>query len=180
MAFITSDYKNNTSNDYSPLPTGEYEMVINHAAERATQNGAESLQIDFIVRNDLDAAEPDTNAKYHNRHLFMDNWKRKATGAYDMDGLQYILEAAQIPEGTQLNSIQDFCDALYRKPVRVYTKVSKEEYNGETQERNQIAPWNVHVSKYPQVQHQFKTEDGKPAASGDGKPIEIGDDDLPF
>lgn len=172
---LTANYsKNGDSNGYDALPTGEYEVVINHVQETATKSGAESLQLDLIVRNDLDAALPDSNGKYHNRHVFVDNWKRKKTNQYDMDGLQYILEAAKIPEGTQINSVDDFMSALYHKPVNVYVKKESEEYNGTTTERNRVAPWNFKETKYPQVAHQFKEQ------TPNGQPIDIKDDDLPF
>lgn len=172
MSFITADYSKNQENDFSPLPQGEYEMVITQAGEIATKGGSESLQLRLTVRNDLDAAEPKTNGKYHNRVVFFDNWKRKATNQYDMDGLQYVLEATKIPEGTPLNSVDDFCKAIYHKPVRVYVKVEK---NPEYGDRNTVAPWSVHASKYPQVAHKFK-DDSQP--SQPHEPVD--DSDLPF
>ncbi|WP_461241229.1 DUF669 domain-containing protein, partial [Paucilactobacillus sp. N302-9] len=135
MSFITTDYsKNEQSNDFSAIPTGNYEMIIKSAQEHATKNGKESLQLDLVVRNDLDgvAELKDTNAKYHNRHVFMENWKRKNTGKYDMEGFQYILQAAEIPEGTQLGSIEDFMNAIANKPVLVYVKKEPNEYQGKT------------------------------------------------
>nr|WP_252892705.1 DUF669 domain-containing protein [Lentilactobacillus otakiensis] len=54
MAFIKTDYSNNKHLDFSALPKGNYEMIIKSAQERATENGAESLQLDLVVRNDLD------------------------------------------------------------------------------------------------------------------------------
>ncbi|KRO16161.1 DUF669 domain-containing protein [Lacticaseibacillus saniviri] len=173
---LTTDYsKNNEGNGYDPLPTGEYEVVINHVQEAATPSGAESLQFDLIVRNDLDAALPASNGKYHNRHVFVDNWKRKKTNQYDMDGLQYILEAAKIPEGTQINSIQDFMNALYHKPVNVYVKKENEEYNGSVTERNRVAPWNFKGTKYPQLAHQFKETSSAPTPAPT-----VTNSDLPF
>lgn len=154
MAFITTDYSKNTDNDFAPLPVGEYEMLITQAGERASKSGAESLQLRLTVRNDLDAAEPKTNGKYHNRIVFFDNWKRKATQQYDMDSLQYVLEAAQIPEGTPLNSVEDFCNALLNKPVRVYVKIDHDDEYGD---RNTVAPWNVKKTNYPSVAHKGKT-----------------------
>lgn len=55
MTFLTTDYTENKSNDYGVLPTGNYEMIIAKAQETSTKSGAESLQIDLIVRNDLDS-----------------------------------------------------------------------------------------------------------------------------
>ena len=81
MAFLTANYSNNQENSFEAIPTGTYEVLINKAQEQATKNGAESLQLDLLIRNDLDKVPTlaETNAKYHNRHVFMDNWKRKNT-----------------------------------------------------------------------------------------------------
>ncbi|WP_179394957.1 DUF669 domain-containing protein [Lacticaseibacillus absianus] len=175
MSFITTDYSKNQENDFQPLPQGEYEMLITSAQERATKNGAESLQLRLTVRNDLDAAEPSTNGKYHNRIVFFDNWKRKKTNQYDMEGLQYVLEAAKIPEGTPLNSVDEFCAALIYKPVRVYVKVQNDPEYGD---RNTVAPWNVKETKYPTVAHRYKDASQDPVF--DNAQPTVTDTDLPF
>lgn len=185
MSLITTNYANNEHQGYSVLPTGVYEMIIKSAQEKATPNGAESLQIDLVVRNDLDAvpALAETNAKYHNRHVFMDNWKRKATHQYDLDSFQYILEAVQIPEGTPINSIQDLVNALANKSAKVYVKKTKDNYQGEEREVNQVAPWNFSKSDYPQVQHTWKDQsngDNPFANNQSTSEPQIDDDDLPF
>ena len=36
MALFTTDYSNLESNDFSPLPEGEYEVIIKSATERAS------------------------------------------------------------------------------------------------------------------------------------------------
>lgn len=142
---MQANYKNNEHKDFSALPSGNYEMIIKSAQEKATKNGAESLQLDLVVRNDLDGVDElkNTNAKYHNRHVFMDNWKRKTTNQYDLDSFQYILEAVQIPEGTPLNTINDFTKAVANKPAKVYVKKTVDDYGGEKKDINQIAPWNL-------------------------------------
>lgn len=185
MSLITTNYAKNEHQEYSALPTGNYEMIIKSAQEKATPNGAESLQIDLVVRNDLDAvpALAKTNAKYHNRHVFMDNWKRKATHQYDLDSFQYILEAVQIPEGTPINNIQDLVNALANKPAKVYVKNTKDNYQGEEREVNQVAPWNFNKSDYPQVQHTWKDQSNgeNPFANNQAtSEPQINDDDLPF
>lgn len=149
MSFLKTNYSNTQSNDYSPLPEGEYEMLINKVQEQATPSGSESLQIDLLVRTDLDGVQElkDTNAKYHKRHVFMDNWKRKATKQYDLDGLQYILQAIDIPEGTDINSVDDFMKLITGFAVRVFVKVGHDDYND--RDRNEVAPWNFSKTKYP-------------------------------
>ena len=193
MAFLTANYKNNQQGgNYDPLPQGIYEMVIKSAQETATPNGSESLQLDLVVRNDLDKVPElaETNAKYHNRHVFMDNWKRKSTHQYDMEGFQYILEGAQVPEGTVLNSVDDFIKWISGRPVRVFVKKIKDTYNGETKDKNQVAPWNIDKTKFTTMNHVFKDNNqpqGQPQAqqnsdpfAGNGQQIDISDDSLPF
>ncbi|GAX04580.1 hypothetical protein IWT140_02222 [Secundilactobacillus pentosiphilus] len=194
--FMKTDYSNNSGNSYEPLPTGTYEMIINNAKENATQSGAETLQIDLLVRNDLDKVPElaETNAKYHNRHVFMDNWKRHATNQYDLDGFQYILQAVKVPEGTPLKSIDDFIKLITGAAVSVYVKKEDNTYKGETTKVNRVAPWNFSETKFPDVQHEYK-KSSKPAAkqtassgkdnqadpfANNGDSVDISDDDLPF
>lgn len=195
--FMSTDYSSNTGGGYTPLPEGNYEMIINNVQETATKNGAESLQIDLLVRNDLDKVEDlkETNAKYHNRHVFVDNWKRKVTNQYDIDGFQYILQAVKVPEGTPLHTVEDFMKLIKGAAVRVFVKVEDNTYKGKTTEQNRVAPWNFDVTKFPEIQHEFKGK--KPAASkpvqsaqpattdpfaanGTDENIDITDDDVPF
>lgn len=183
MAFIKANYKDNERSDFDALPTGTYEMLIQTASEKATPSGAESLQIRLLVRNDLDGVAnlAGTNAKYHNRIVFMDNWKRKATNQYDTKSFQYILDACQIPEGTSLDTVNDFIKAITGKAVKVYVKKTTNTYQGETTDVNRVAPWNFDKTDYPKVQHKFKDGDlGIDPFANDGEPIDIHDDDLPF
>lgn len=194
MSFLTTNYENNQSNTYGALPQGEYEMVINKAYEDATPNGAENFTIDLIVRNDLEKvpALAETNGKYANRHVFNQNWKRKATNQYDLESFQYILEAVGVPEGTQIASIDDFAKILVGKPVKVYVKKEVDEYNttdpDNPEYRNQVAPWNYSKSDYPNIQHQFKDDDkNNQQTTKEDNPFsnvssgsDISNDDLPF
>ena len=41
------------SNDFSPLPEGEYEVVIKSATERATKMEKKETQLQLVIRNDL-------------------------------------------------------------------------------------------------------------------------------
>lgn len=188
MSFLTTDYsENKETGGYTPLPEGNYEMVIAKAQETSTKNGAESFQIDLIVRNDLDGVPTltETNKKYHNRHVFNDNWKRKATGQYDMEGFQYILQAVGAPEGASIPTIEAFIDLLVGKPVKVFVKLEDNTYNGETKEVNRVAPWNYSASEFPNVQHKFEKGETSGVSNkeeptfGNGQ-IDISDDDLPF
>lgn len=162
MSFITTDYSNLGSNNYDALPTGEYEIVIASAKETATPSGAESLQLDLIVRNDLVnvPALAETNGKFSNRHVFMDNWKRKATHQYDTDSFMYILQAVGVPEGTPVNSVDDFIRLITGRPARVYIKKEVDSYkttdSSNPEYRNAVAPWNFSATKFMELNHTGK------------------------
>ncbi|GKT04398.1 DUF669 domain-containing protein [Furfurilactobacillus entadae] len=183
------DYDNlPVGGDYDALPAGDYEMVINKVQEQATKSGAESLQLDLVVRNDLDKA-PDlseTNAKYHNRHVFIDNWKRKVTQAYDEDHLDLVMKAAGFPNHKAYDFPDDFISFLYHKAVRVHLSNEDNTYNGKTTKVNRAAPWNFAETEFPEMQHKWKEEAGNsqatpdPFAANNDKSIDISDDDLPF
>lgn len=161
MSFLTTDYSNIQPSGYEALPTGEYEMIIANAKEDATPSGAETLQIDLIVRNDLTNVPSllATNGKYANRHVFMDNWKRKATRQYDLEGFMHILKAVGVPEGTSINSVDEFINLIVRKPVNVYVKKEIDSYKttdpNNPEYRNTVAPWNFNTTKFREVNHQF-------------------------
>ena len=196
MTFITTDYSNlETQGGYEALPTGEYEVFIAKAGENATPSGAETLQLDLIVRNDLVSvpALAATNGKYANRHVFMDNWKRKATQQYDTESFMYILQAVGVPAGTQVSSVESFINLINGKPARVYIKKEIDSYNTTDQSnpvyRNAVAPWNFSATKFMDVNHTGREE--QPQAqqtqqqpqqdpfAGNG-PIEVNKEDLPF
>ncbi|GAB6091761.1 DUF669 domain-containing protein [Furfurilactobacillus curtus] len=192
MAKMHMDYDSlPKGGDYDALPAGDYEMVINKVEERATKSGAESLQLDLIVRNDLDKAPnlTETNGQYHNRHVFLDNWKRKKTNEYDTEHLPIILKAAGFPDGKDFDFPDDFINFLYHKPVRVSLKNEENTYKGNTTNVNRAAPWDFSETEFPQVQHQWKKEDGQsstkssasdPFASNGVDSIDVSDDGLPF
>lgn len=194
MSFINTDYSNNSHQDYSALPQGNYEMVIKSAKETTTPNGSESLQLDLVVRNDLDQVPElkETNGKYHNRHVFMDNWKRHATNQYDMDGFQYILEGAQVPEGTAIDTVEDFIKWISGRPVRVFVKREKDAYYNDGSYKNKVAPWNIDKTKFTQLNHVYKDQkngqnpfQGQQQNNSDpfannGQEVNIPDSNLPF
>lgn len=183
MSFITTDYSNLKTSGFEALPTGEYEVIINNAQEQATPSGAESLQLDLIVRNDVKNVPElaKTNGKYSNRHVFVDNWKRKATNEYDTASFMYILDAVGVPEGTPINSVNDFMDLIRKKPVRVYVKKEVDDYrttdNNNPEYKNQVAPWNFSATKYKDINHQDDSSGNKSEPSPQ---VILEESDYPF
>lgn len=183
MSFLTTDYSNTTNNSNEPLPAGDYEFIINSVQENATNSGAESVQFDLIVRNDLDAALPETNGKQHNRHLWVNEWKRRKTNQYDLNNFMYFMKAAGIPEGTEINSIEDFFQIMNKKPVRIHIKVTTSEYNGQKRKENRPAPWDWEKTQFPNVQHHFKSEnkpENNPQPTVPTTDTAVDDESLPF
>jgi hypothetical protein len=185
MTLFKTNYEEVGNNDFSALPTGEYECIINNVKEKATKNGKESMNISLIVRNDLKQVPElkERNGKYADRWVFVDEWKRDINGEYKykMDNLMHYLAAVGIPEGTEIKDMEHLFSLLRGKPVLVYIKEEENTYNGNTEMINTVAPWNFKQTKFPQVNHVFKDKE----ESNDNNPFanstkDIQDDDLPF
>lgn len=188
MSLFKTNYSDvDTSTDYSPLPTGEYECIIARVGEKATPNGKESMQIGLVVRNDLKQvpALAEQNGKYADRWVFVDEWKRDINGRYiyKMDNFMYYLNAIGILEGTDIKDMEHLFSLLKGKPVRVYVKQEENTYMGETKTVNRVAPWGFKQTDYPNVNHAFKDKDSKQEESNpfsNSAPADISDDDMPF
>lgn len=159
------------------IKDGQYEVIIGRCNEDATQNGAEYIEFDLIVRNDL-------NQEHKNQHVFHKIWKAKETGKFNFKAFNTIGKACRLPNGKAYGSMKELLDDYVGKVALVTVKNETSEYNGNTYENTNVKFWNE--TKFPSVQHQFKQKesnntrvDSDPFASGSGK-IEVQDDDLPF
>lgn len=192
MTLFKTNYEEVQETDYSPLPTAEYEMIIQDVKEKSTPNGKESLNISLVVRNDLKQVPvlAQSNGKYADRWVFADEWKRDIGGRYiyKMDNFMHYLAAVGIPEGTEIKDMEHLFELLRGKLVNVYVKKEDNTYNGETKEINTVAPWGFKQTKYPQVNHEWKEKkqaagnsnaEDNPFANSKG-PVDIQDEDLPF
>lgn len=151
---------------------GNYEVFVNNVKEDATQGGAEYVEFDLIIRNDI------ADQKFANSHLFHKVWKTKATGKYNMKTFNTMGKAFQLQNGKQYNSFQDLLNDFVNKVALVNVKNEESEYNGKNYTNTNVKYFNQ--SKYPNLAHQKKTKDqmniGEMAASG----IQIDDSTLPF
>lgn len=155
---------------------GKYEAVINSVSEDATKGGAQFINLDLIIRNDI------KNQSFANAHIFTKVFKSKQNGKYPKGMIFAIGKAAGIPDKTHFESLEDYFQKLWHKPVLVTVKNEKSEYNGKTYENLNVKRWEI--SKFPEVQHKFKesnkeTGSTDPFANG-GQSIDISDDQLPF
>lgn len=151
------------------IQDGTYETVITKFEENATQAGTEYTDVRLTVRNDIDQ-------KYKNNIVFHRIWKAKATGKYDMRFFNTIGAAAQLQQGKQYSSIEELFKDFLGKPVRVTVKNETSEYNGKTYENLNVKRWEK--TKFPELGHKFKTEDGgNPFAGAD---VIDDNEDYPF
>lgn len=131
-------------------PEGDYECIIQNIEERTNKNNKTWLNIAMVIRNDI-------QQNYKNAYIFHTLWKRKEpteadkqVNGYGFGQVMALGKAAGLPDGKEYDSLQQFCEELVSKPLRVTLK--HEEYNGKTQER---VSW-LNPTKFPEVNHISK------------------------
>lgn len=156
------------------IADGDYEVVVNRASEGATPGGAEYIEFDLIIRNDVDQA-------HKNQHIFHKVWKAKDSGKYNMKTFNTIGKACKLQNGKSYKSLQDLLDDFYRKTAIVNVKNEESEYNGKTYTNTNVKYWNPSKINGP-LNHQFKekSKEDMTLSEMQDNGIEINDDDLPF
>jgi hypothetical protein len=156
MGFLRTDYSN--TGDFAPLPIGEYECFVSKVEVTESSNKNPMLKVTLTVRDDIE--------QQGQKRKFFDNMVETEKMMWKFN---QVAKAAQLEEGVELETLEDFAAAIQYKPVRIKNK--HEVYNGETNDR--IAVW-----KESQYGGDFGSAEGDPFSGGGS--IEIGDDDLPF
>ena len=137
--------------DYNKAPKGNvdigwYEAIIETAEEGATQNGAPYLNIVLTVRNDVDQPCQDGTIYYPLYLKGSPSADDAACNGYSSKQVQGLSRAAELPNGQQYSSIQEWCDALVGRPVRI--EVYEDTYEGKTKIK----------SRYPGVSKRLPCE----------------------
>lgn len=145
MALFTTDYTNSNNDKFAAVPEGDYECIITKAGWDVTSGGTEYFGITLKVRDDLDAALPETNGRYHRRLIFVNFWKDKKTGKLDENHIMRVLQAAGVPEGTSIESWDQLDMLLHNLPVSAHVTV--DDYRGI--KRNRVASWNFKPTSFP-------------------------------
>jgi len=152
--------------EFGTVADGDYEVVVFNAHEDATKGGAEFINFDLIIRNDV-------NQQYKNSHLFHRVWKSKENGKYNKGMVMALAKAFGLPDGKDYRSFEDFLNDFATRVAKVRVKNEKSEYNGKEYENTNIKKFGT--SEYPSLQHRFKDAAESPTST-----IDIQDDDLPF
>ena len=153
------------------IKDGTYEAVIFNVLEDATPGGAEYMNFDMIIRNDVQQS-------YQNAHIFQRVWRAKDTGKYNAAMINTIAQAANLTDGKSYQSLKDLMNDFINHPVKVTVKNEKNEYKGKTYNDLNVKRWGK--SDYPNVQHQFKAGVKKTQPTVPNTDTAVDDDDLPF
>lgn len=144
---------------------GKYEVVVNMVKEDATPSGSEFVQVDLIIRNDV-------QQKFSNAHIFHRIWKSKDTGKYNFKSFNTLGWAFRLQEGKNYKDLNDLLQDFLYKTALVTVKNETSEFNGKTYENLNVKRWEQ--SKFTNLQHQFKNKEPQVQS------VDISDDDLPF
>lgn len=140
------------SGDYGLIQAGEYEVVIRNIEERTTKNGATGINLSLVIRNDVEQ-------KYKDRYLFHTLWKRKEPTEADMQVQGYsfkqimiLAKSAKLPSGKAYENVQQLCEDLLKRPLRVTVEHEINNYDGKTRENIRY----INESKFPECRHVYK------------------------
>lgn len=164
MTAFKVDY--NEAQEFGNVADGDYEVVVARVNEDATKGGAEFINFDLVIRNDI--SQP-----FANSHVFHKIWKAKETGKYNRGSVMNLAKMFQLPDGKEYPSFEDFLNDFHLKTAKIRVKNETSEYNGKTYENLNVKKFGL--TSFPSLQHQFKGSVAPTRPS-----IDISDDDLPF
>lgn len=163
MAFKTDFSK---ATDFGGVKDGEYEVIVKSASEDATPGGAEFINIDFVIRNDI-------RQEFQNFHIFHRIWKKKADNKYPIGMVMALAKNLSMQDGKEYDSLQAFLDDFSGHVCKV--RVANEKStgnNGKEYENLNIKQFKETV--FQNTQHKWKKND-QPDTT-----FTVEDDDLPF
>nr|DAU16357.1 MAG TPA: Protein of unknown function (DUF669) [Caudoviricetes sp.] len=156
MALFSVNYE--AAEQFSSIEDGTYEVVVAQAEQSASQSGTDFLDIRLKIRDDF-------QQKFRNNLIFDKVWINKQTLQYPEWALQRYAKAVKIPEGVEVNTIEQFLEIIKGKTLKVTVKNEQSEYNGKTYD-------NLNIKKMEQSE--------LPSYSGTvtSEPVKNKDNDL--
>lgn len=145
----------------------EYEFLIEHAEKSQSPNtGTDYIEVQLRVREDVE--------QKHQGFRLNDRNYRNKEGKYNMRKLNGLAKAAGIPENTEFEDEDEFCEEITGQPVRAFVMKVDDDYVGREVNR---------IGFYKPPEHEYKKPGGSEKTEkkeDDTDDIDIADDDLPF
>ena len=160
MSLFSVNYE--AAEQFSSVENGTYEVVVANAEQSASKTGTDFLDIRLKIRDDF-------QQKFRNNLIFDKVWINKQTLQYPEWALQRYAKAVKIPEGVEINTIEQFLDIIKGKTLKVTVKNEQSESNGVTYD-------NLNIKKMEQS--ELPPYSG--AVSSESAPAKADDLDLPF
>lgn len=160
MSLFSVNYE--AAEQFSSVENGTYEVVVATAEQSASKSGTDFLDIRLKIRDDF-------QQKFRNNLIFDKVWINKKTLQYPEWALQRYSKAVKIPEGVEVNTIEQFLGLIIGKTLKVTVKNEQSEYNGKTYD-------NLNIKKMEQS--ELPPYSG--AVSSESAPTKADDLDLPF
>ena len=148
MSLFSVNYE--AAEQFSSVENGTYEVVVATAEQSASKTGTDFLDIRLKIRDDF-------QQKFRNNLIFDKVWINKETLQYPEWALQRYSKAVKIPEGVEINTIEQFLNIIKGKTLKVTVKNEQSEYNGKTydnlnikkMEQSELPPYSGAVSSEP-------------------------------
>lgn len=160
MSLFSVNYE--AAEQFSSVENGTYEVVVATAEQSANKTGTDFLDIRLKIRDDF-------QQKFRNNLIFDKVWINKQTLQYPEWALQRYAKAVKIPEGVEINTIEQFLDIIKGKTLKVTVKNEQSKSNGVTYD-------NLNIKKMEQS--ELPPYSG--AVSSEPAPAKADDLDLPF
>lgn len=160
MSLFSVNYE--AAEQFSSVENGTYEVVVATAEQSASKTGTDFLDIRLKIRDDF-------QQKFRNNLIFDKVWINKQTLQYPEWALQRYAKAVKIPEGVEINTIEQFLDIIKGKTLKITVKNEQSESNGVTYD-------NLNIKKMEQS--DLPPYSG--AVSSEPAPAKADDLDLPF
>ena len=109
--------------EFGLVEEGEYEVQLIKVFEDTTPNGADFINLQFVIRNDIEQ-------KHQNQWLFHKIWKSKKDGQYVSSFINAVARGLKVENGKRYNSLDEMLNDFKGRLTRV--KVSHSEYNNKT------------------------------------------------
>lgn len=151
MALFSVNYE--AAEQFSSIEDGTYEVVVAQAEQSASQSGTDYLDIRLKIRDDF-------QQKFRNNLIFDKVWINKQTLQYPEWALQRYAKAVKIPEGVEINTIEQFLDIIKGKTLKVTVKNEQSESKGKTydnlnikkMEQSELPPYSGAITEPTQKQ----------------------------